>query len=62
MLPLIVKGKNVGKQFTLVYLDWTVLRSVNQEENKGIQSLDKCLFGELLGEQGVQRDQFFNQH
>ena len=59
MLPLIVKGKNFVKQFTLVYSDWTVLRSDNQEKNKGIPCIDKCLFGELLGEQGVRRDQIF---
>ena len=59
MLPLIVKGKNFVKQFTLVYSDWTVLRSDNQEKNKGIPCIDKCLFGERLGEQGVKRDQFF---
>ena len=52
MLPLIVKGKNFVKQFTLVYSDWTVLRSDNK-------CIDKCLFGELLGEQGVRRDQIF---
>ena len=59
MLPLIVKGKNFVKQFTLVYSDWTVLRSDNQEKNKGIPCIDKCLFGELLGKQGVRRDQIF---
>jgi hypothetical protein len=56
MLPLTVTGKSFAKQFTLVYSDWEVLRTDNQEKNKGRPCIDKHLFGELLGEQGVRRD------
>ena len=59
MLPLIAIGKSFVGQFTLVYSDWRVLRTDNQESKKGIPCMDKGLFGELLGEKGIRRDQIF---
>ena len=59
MLPLIAIGKRFVKQFTLVYSDWRVLRTDNQENNKGIPCIDRGLFGDLLGEQGIRIDKIF---
>ena len=56
MLPLIALGKSFVKQFTS---DWKVLRTDNQEKNKGIPCIDKGLFGDLLGEQGTRLDKKF---
>lgn len=47
------------KQFTLVYSDWRVLRTDNQKKNKGVPCMDKGLFGDLLGEQGIRIDKIF---
>ncbi len=62
MLPLIVKGENFVKQFTLVYSDWTVLRSDNQEKNKGIPWIDiqMLVWGIIWGTGCAKRSNFLN--